>query len=295
MQGNRIFMLCMGVIFSLFSCSDNGATNGQVEQIVQYWKGRILKFPSQSVFTMYGKDPVDFPEENVWDGYKVVSYVDSTGCMSCKLQLYKWKEFISRIGDVPVLFYMFPKHREEVERFLEKCIFDYPICIDMQDSLNKLNHFSSIMEYQTFLLDKDDKVVAIGNPVLNYRVRDIYLNVIQGMSVYRNVEEERSVTTVDWSVRRQTMGNFNWQEEQSITFTCKNTGRNPLVIRDVVPSCSCLNVNYPKGYVLPGKETLLQVTYKADNPGSFYKSISVYCNAGEAPIRLYVSGNALDE
>lgn len=291
----RYFVIGLGWILVLCSCSNSETTYEEVEQIVLQWKGKTLEFPFQSVFTIYGKDPVDFPDENLWNGYKIVSYIDSTGCMSCKLQLHKWKEFISRIGDIPVLFYMFPKNKNEVEEYLTKCAFDYPVCIDLRDSLNILNHFPSNMEYQTFLLNKNNEVIAMGNPVLNYRIRDIYVDIIHGKSVDRNVGKEHKVTEIAWSVRRQTMGEFNWKKEQTVTFVCKNVGCNPLIIKDVVPSCSCLIVTYPKEQIFPGEEAQLQVKYKADYPGSFYKSFSVYCNTDVTPVRLYVSGNALCE
>jgi hypothetical protein len=41
--------------------------------------------------------------------------------------------------------------------------FTYPVCFDEQDELNRLNRFPSDMTFQTFLLDKENKVVAIGN------------------------------------------------------------------------------------------------------------------------------------
>jgi len=66
------------------------------------------------------------------------------------------------VGDVPVCFFLYPRNRKELEYILKLNNFSYPVCIDEQDSLNKLNHFPSDIIFQAFLLDKNDKVVAVG-------------------------------------------------------------------------------------------------------------------------------------
>ena len=62
--------------------------------------------------SVQAKDTVDFPINNA--DYKIVAYVDSVGCMSCKLQLPRWKDFISEIDSltghfIPFVFYFHPK------------------------------------------------------------------------------------------------------------------------------------------------------------------------------------------
>lgn len=52
--------------------------------------------------------------------------------------------------------------------------FDYPVCFDEMDEFNHLNLFPRDMMFQTFLLDKEDKVVAIGNPVQNPKIKVTY-------------------------------------------------------------------------------------------------------------------------
>ena len=219
--------------------------------------------------------------------------MDSVGCMSCKLQLYKWKDFINRLQDVPVLFYMHPKKVDELQYILEKNFFDYPVCIDVNDSLNKLNHFPTEMEFQTFLLDKNNKVVAMGNPVLNPKVKELYLKIIQGKPLQDDSKDKQVVTTVSLESTVLSMGDFSWQEERQGTFRLKNTGEKPLVIQDIVTSCGCLTVDYPQKPVMPGKEAVIGVTYKADSPGYFNKVVTVYCNTEDAPIKLWVKGEAV--
>ena len=44
-----------------------------------------------------------------------------------------------------------------------------------------MNKFPQDITFQTFLLDQDNKVKVIGNPVHNLAVRDLYLKQIAGV------------------------------------------------------------------------------------------------------------------
>ena len=88
------------------------------------------------------------------------------------------------------------------------------------------------------------------------------------------------------------MGKFDWQQEQTATFTVANTGDKPLAIEMVDTSCGCITVDYNQEPVRPDGSVALHVTYKAEQPEYFSKTVTVYCNAEGAPIRLTVSGNA---
>lgn len=226
--------------------------------------------------------------------YKIVSYLDSMGCMSCKAQLPSWKKFLVHLQhkEVPVLFFMTTSHLKGLQFILERENFDYPVCIDEKDSLNKLNNFPSDMMFQTFLLDKDNKVLAIGNPIHNPKVKELYLKIIQGESVGPETNNKQITTQVDIAQPSVSMRNFDWEEEQKATFTLKNTGDNLLVIQDVTTSCGCTTVSYDKAPVQPGAETTLEVSYKAERPGYFNKTLTVYCNVENSPLTLRISGNA---
>ena len=77
---------------------------------------------SRYIFHGYGKDTVGYPAKH--SEYSIVCYMDSAGCTSCKLQPQMWKKFISMLysgngEEIPVLFFMHPKNREELIALLE--------------------------------------------------------------------------------------------------------------------------------------------------------------------------------
>ena len=146
--------------------------------------------------------------------------------------------------------------------------------------------------FHTFLLDKDNKVLAIGNPVLNPKVKELYLRIIRGDAPSASSRAVTPTTTVSFDTTLVDLGHFPWQEPQSFTFTLKNTGDRPLVIRDVVSSCGCVEVEYPEEPVRPGHERELRVRYRAKSRGPVSQSMLVYSNAEKSPVRLYVRGKA---
>jgi hypothetical protein len=73
-------------------------------------------------------------------------------------------------------------------------------------------------------------------------------------------------------------------------FRLKNEGDKLLVIHDVVTSCGCTKVEYRKEPVRPNEEFELKVIYEAEESGRFNKTLTVYCNAKNSPIRLRIKG-----
>lgn len=134
-------------------------------------------------------------------------------------------------------------------------------------------------------------MLAMGNPVYSSKISELYVNIISG----KNVEWgklQKKMTEVSVSNSFIDIGEFSWEKAQHCIFTLYNTGENMLVIDDVVTSCGCTSVEYSKEPVSPGKSLDIIVTYKADHPEHFNKTITVYCNSSASPLRLKIMGNA---
>ena len=277
-------------VWILVSCQES--REEAMLRLVNEWNGKEIKFPSRSAFTVQGKDTVDFEFGHA--NYKVITYIDSVGCTSCKLQLPRWKELMAEVdsltgGSVPFLFYFHPKDVKELRYLTRRDAFTHPVCFDKEDELNDLNHFPSDMTFQTFLLDKDNKVVAIGNPVLNPKIKDLYLDVIKGKA-----ETIQAINVTSVSVNRMVMdlGSFPKSEKQETNFVLTNTGRGLLVIQDIITSCGCTKVEYSKEPVRPGGTLEVKVIYEAEKAEHFNKTVTVYCNTKDSPLRLTVKGTA---
>jgi len=169
------------LLILLLSCGGNKREE-TIARLVTEWTGKEIQFPDSVVFTRYAKDTVDYRIPQA--GYKVLVYVDSVGCAQCKLKLPEWKEFMAHTdsvtgGNVPFLFFIYPHNPDEMYYLMDMEGFDHPACIDLEDRLNRLNRFSTDTRLQAFLLDEDNKVVIVGNPVLSMGVWELYLNTLK--------------------------------------------------------------------------------------------------------------------
>ena len=285
---NWILGLCVCLFFA--SCEES--EKERLSRLVNEWEGKEILFPTHSTFTIQGKDTVDFDFKDA--EFKIVSYIDSVGCTGCKLHLHRWKELISELdsltsGSVPFLFYFHPKNLKELRFLVRREVFTYPICFDEKDDFNRLNHFPSEMMFQTFLLDRGNRVIALGNPVLNPKVKELYLGLIKDNCKTASNEK---YTTVSIDSTVMDFGSFPKTKKQERSFLLTNTGNNLLVIQDIVTSCGCTKVEYLKEPVRPGGSLEVKVIYEAEKAEHFNKTVTVYCNARNSPIRLTVKGNA---
>ncbi|WP_321481206.1 DUF1573 domain-containing protein [uncultured Bacteroides sp.] len=281
------------LLFALLLCGCQETKKEKISRLVNEWENKEILFPKNSFFTIFAKDTIAF--DTVDCDYKVFTYIDSTGCTSCKLQLLKWKGVIAKFdslthNNTAFLFYFHPKSAKEIAYILKRDNFNYPVCIDDADSINKLNQFSDEMMFQTFLLDKENKVLAIGNPVHNPKIEKLYLKLAMGESYTDKPILSQTKISVDKEMIN--LGTFDWQKKQQVAFTIRNEGDQLLVINGVTTSCGCVSTEYNHEPVQKGKNLKIQVSYKADHAEHFDKTITIYCNVPSSPVKLRIKGDA---
>ena len=163
-------------------------------KIVKEWTGKEIKFPEDFSSTSLGNDSINIDLYS--DNFKIVLYVDSLGCTSCRLRISEWKKIIQESDSVftrkPEFVFIFqPKRRDEKEllSLFKQNGFHHPFFFDRQNEMGKLNrNFPSNPEYQCFLLNNDNKVILVGNPSLVSGIWILYKRVI-------TEREKKSLTT----------------------------------------------------------------------------------------------------
>ena len=76
-------------------------------------------------------------------------------------------------------------------------------------------------------------------------------------------------------------------------FVLKNDGHKPLVINNVLKSCGCTEVDYPKTGIAAGESFVIKAVYDAKQMGTFTKQVCLYTNAGEDPFILSMRGKVV--
>ena len=291
MKTLNLIILVLLPIF--FSCkSEQKEKEKQIMELVNEWQEKEIKFPDNLIFTRYLTDTTDFqiPQSE----YTVLVYVDSTGCTSCKLQLHKWKELIEYAdsetqGKVPFLFFFHPKDTKEIRYLLKRNGFDRPVYIDLDDRLNKLNKFPADMTFQTFLLDKNNKIVALGNPVHNTAVKDLYLKQITGKD---NPNKNMPKTIAEATPLKIDFGTFDKSEIKEATIEVKNTGDSPLVIVNVSTTCGCTAATYDKRPAKPGEILRVGIKMTPKDTGFFDEVVTIkYNSINNQPVKVEIKGN----
>ena len=132
--------------------------------------------------------------------------------------------------------------------------------------------------------------VAVQHSALNHTERLLQWQMIQdgGADIVYNIKQ----TKISCSTKEINMGHFYYQQQQQRELVIRNIGQVPLVINDIITSCGCTTVDYPKEPILPGKDAILCVNYQAEQPEHFNKTISIYCNVASSPVIVRLKGNA---
>lgn len=284
------------ILICCFSCKQIKQEE-LVLSVLNEWIGKELLVPDSTCFFKYDEN-YNFCSDFDKADYRILNYIDSLDCLNCNLRLKEWNILIKELSEkgktvIPV-FVFSPKNTnrmKEIFPLVKRNALTFPIVIDSLDLFNKLNNFPLDNRFHTFLLNKDNQVLYIGNPVHNPKIEELYLKVIMG---------EKNVLTSNWKLKTNiTLGRtsanldvFDWKQEQSVDFVLTNIGDNLLLVEGVSTFCSCTTVEYSKEPTQSGKSLILKMKYKAEHPGHFNKMITVYCNVEGSPFQLKISGNA---
>ena len=288
----KSLLYLLSILFLLTSCKEN--KKEEVARLVQEWQGKEINFPKNITFTRFVTDTVDYqiPQSD----YKVLIYVDSMGCTSCKLQLPKWKELIAYTdsatgGSIPFLFFFQSKDDKELRYILKRDNFNRPICLDRNNELDKLNRFPQNITFQTFLLDKDNRVVVIGNPIHNLAVKDLYLKQITGIQN----KETLTVTTLEPEKTEYDLGTVLNGTTKEQTVTIRNIGANIFKLKGFTTSCDCTEATCNWQELQPGENGIITVRYKAEQPGDFLRTVDIYGNISNKSLTLSFIGTVIEK
>ena len=291
------------VFFSLMSCNNYKSRENTSRATVD-WEDKKILFPEDIPCYVSDNDTLsELCGEIFRKDFKILLYVDSAGCSSCRLKLLEWKQLIEETkilypGKVGFLFYFQPKSTEEITELLLINGFDYPVFIDVDAAIDRLNQFPLTQVRlsqspqatlnQCFLLNKDNKVLESGNPTVTPRVWESFKYEIES----GNTTVPKIITTVEVDKTVHDFGTIRKNEKNPAVFMITNAGNDPLIISRISASCGCTIVTWDKQPITSGNSTTVQAEITLSEVGSFSKNLVVYCNANKSPIILTLRGMA---
>jgi hypothetical protein len=276
-MNNFLYKLITVTIFffsvSMFiSCKQS--ERQKIDDKIKEWTNKKIKIPDNLSYSVYIKDTATVNIKN--SAFKIVTYIDLKECSVCRLNLPSWKSFIEEMNSlsqnkIPVLLFIHTKDIMKLRYDLRSNVFNYPVCVDTDDLLNKTNKLDKDERFRTFLLNKDDKIIAIGNPATNEQIKKYYFQIIanQHPSKYSTKKEESIIIphTID-------LGEFDWNKIIKKSFDLVNNSNDTVFFNDIYSSCECVRLSKTKLILLPNSRKTMTFTFKAEKAeGSFYREI----------------------
>ena len=117
--------------------------------------------------------------------------------------------------------------------------------------------------------------------------------ILMAGNIFAQAKKEKDEMVFEKTVNGETKHDFGsivYDAEGSVDFVFTNKGSKPLVITNVTSTCGCTVPTWPKEPIEPGEQGAIKVVYNTKLPGTFNKTIVVYSNANNSPIRISVLG-----
>ena len=253
-------------------------------EAVEEWIGKEILFPD-SMMTVTG-EMIAPPTAD----FTIVSYYDSTGCTGCRMKLPFWNEFMNKVdsakgvNSVELIMVAATDRVNEQKHLVKLNSFSGNMVYDPDDSFNRLNGFPGDAALQTFLLDRDHRVIAMGNPVVNRGVGKMYLSTIgDDSTVSQDISQEGEIYEFDF-------GKVKPDEKVSHVFRLHNESPDTLWVRDIITSCECTSGSISTRIIPPGSVYELTAEFQDAVPGEFFRTISILFENKKTDIQFELSG-----
>lgn len=172
------------MIYLVLSCtlSHEKKRMKEMKKVVNEWYGKQIILPDSLTKL---KESVLYPVETntlKTNNLKILTIV-SGECSSCIETLSKWELFIDSINTFSKVQLIVIVETTDISHFLSNYLSFIPDNIQLyfDVSLNLLlnNKLPNDWTLRTFLLDKSNSILLIGNPIYNRQIYNLYLNRIK--------------------------------------------------------------------------------------------------------------------
>ncbi len=116
------------------------------------------------------------------------------------------------------------------------------------------------------------------------------MNILMLSSLLALSASAQKITTQHQTVD---CGQVVFRHPVTAEFQMKNEGNKPLIINNVLKSCGCTSVEYPKQSIAAGESFVIKAVYDAKQMGTFNKQVCLYSNAAEEPFILSMRGKVV--
>lgn len=181
MKNSKCFYVVLLLLF-VFGCSEG---KYKYAQEIKKLESDIIRLPLNGVVVNQDArcDKLDIFNKS----FKLVNYTDSIGCTSCAInQLDWWEDFIDYAnkfnGRLKFYFIFSPikKDLNSIKLAISNKMLNYPIMLDTLKEFERLNpHLPKNRALHTFLLDENNRVILVGNPLRNKKIKEMFYKIVE--------------------------------------------------------------------------------------------------------------------
>jgi len=102
--------------------------------------------------------------------------------------------------------------------------------------------------------------------------------------------DDPNAPVMNFQTKEHDFGTFEQDGNGTYLFLFKNTGKEPLVIKEARGSCGCTVPHWPQHPVGAGQTDTIRVTYDTHRVGVFVKTVTITSNAKESPDVITIKG-----
>ena len=157
----------------VFSCNNKSK---QIENDLSHLIGKKVELID--TLNYYSLNSGMYREDSLSD-LKIVSYINGS-CSGCLYSLSNWDELMEaeKFRNVSFRLYVKTTNLKQLDYILREIKFHNSIVLDFKNQFFELNKLREEIIYQTFLINKENKILLVGNPILSERIRKLYSETI---------------------------------------------------------------------------------------------------------------------
>jgi hypothetical protein len=174
----RLLKLILLISCLVFSCTSQ-TRKEYLSELVKERIGESVIFPSSIVKAGTDSSLVAISQTVEYE-YKLVVYTDGD-CGKCISELYEWSKFLNDnrevFKSVREIFIIYSVNFPRFEYTTEKVGIKLPFYYDSTNIYITRNTIDEPL-LQTLILDKNNKILIVGNPLKNAAMQKLYRNVL---------------------------------------------------------------------------------------------------------------------
>ena len=303
MKNIFIALLICSHLFTFVSCAwlenknEERRQRSEAESIVNSWLGKVISIDTTVGFITEKGDSIDadMPDAD----FRLIRYIGGDDCTSCRMHLHKYNEALRTLSDsagteVDFLCIICPNNLDELRRILKtENRSNLKILVDSRDSLNRLNSFPEVDGLRTFLVDRNNRVLGVGDPAVNPRIMRLYTSILTSDSIRQ--QRSRPLTNLVMYPAFMKIGRIAAGDSVVGEFHVGNYGDEPFVLDALVPSCECVTAVLSSDTIAPHNEAIMRVVFREDEPiGSFERTVEIIGNI-DPGFTLSITGNVVEK